>query len=112
MTASAFAAAFPGRIILQEEMQMKASHRAFVCVVFFTIAGTLSSSASSLLCSAGPTATLVGSGNWRTIYSCTIPANTVPTGQGHQDHDGLRSARWARFGANPKRREHRGVRLC
>lgn len=42
---------------------------------------SLSSFASSVLCSKGPTSTITGTNNWTVIYSCTIPANTVATNQ-------------------------------
>jgi hypothetical protein len=54
---------------------MKNWYRPFL-YVFFTVALSLSSFASSLLCSAGPTSNLTYS-SWTVIYTCTVPANAV-----------------------------------
>ena len=50
-----------------------------LAVLCFSILTALTSSASSLLCSAGPTSQKTDNGTWQVIYTCTIPANTVAT---------------------------------
>ncbi len=57
---------------------MKGSIR-ILAALFFSLLTALTSSASSLLCSAGPTSQKTDNNTWQVIYTCTIPANTVST---------------------------------
>jgi len=60
---------------------MKILSRFCASVVFLIAAACLNSSAS-VLCSNGPTGPISGNGTgWQTIYTCTLPANAVPTNQ-------------------------------
>ena len=56
---------------------MKNSVRLFAAAMFFTAIASMSSSASTLLCSAGPTSTKTGNNSYQVLYTCAIPANTI-----------------------------------
>jgi len=58
---------------------MKCSLRLLAAVMFFAAIVSVNSSASSLVCSAGPTSIKTGNNAYQVIYTCTIPANTVST---------------------------------
>lgn len=48
-----------------------------------TIAKSLKSAAAvTVVCSSGPTTAVAGNGTFETIYSCTIPANTIAANKG------------------------------
>ena len=62
---------------------MKASMCFLAAVISLALATSLKSSAAvTVLCSSGPTSAIAGNSTWETIYSCTIPANTISTNQG------------------------------
>jgi hypothetical protein len=69
----------PLREHFRKEIPMKSLTRFLAAVIFLTVVMSLSSSASSLLCSASPTAKLTDNGSYQVIYTCTIAANTVAT---------------------------------
>ena len=59
---------------------MKVLARLFAALVVFVAITNLNSSASTLLCSAGPTSLVTGNNGYQTLYNCTIPANTLSLG--------------------------------
>ena len=59
---------------------MKSLFRFLVLLASAAALAPLPASATTLLCSQGPTSTKTGTTSWQAIYTCTIPANTVASG--------------------------------
>lgn len=56
---------------------MKRLAQLFSTLVFLTVVTSTNLSATTVLCSAGPTVMVAGNNAYETLYTCTIPANTL-----------------------------------